>query len=259
MDPPGYASVTTLIGEARARIGDDGRFPATHRRLGDAISGHLDRVRDREALLTQLGEESAEVGARLRAALEDAERNGVDVAGRTALQENLAALATESDGAHISRWQGRLDTLRRAADEVAAQIDVRLDQLDRMAIVIEAASAALPAAGLEVVDGSLVEGDDSVSFLARRSDGSPIELTVHAGDGRGSRLEYRAENADVVVDAAGSRCDLTEELLERFHTELGVQGVETDGLHWAGKPNEPRPPAKQQMVAPAQQERGRRQ
>jgi hypothetical protein len=129
-----------------------------------------------------------------------------------------------------------------------------------MAIVVEAASAALPAAGLQVVDGSLVEGDDRVSFLARRSDGSPVELTVHAGDGRGSRLEYRVEGADTVVEHTDegtvSHCDLTEDLLERFHVELGVQGVETDGLHWAGQPLDPRPPARQHAVAPARRDRG---
>jgi len=255
MDPPGNASVTALIGEARAAIGDDRRFPAAHQRLAPAVSGHLERVREKEALLARLAEESAEVGARLGAALDDAERNGVEVAGHTSLREGLAALAAESDGAHVARWQGRLEQLRRAADDVATQVDVRLDQLDRMAIVIEAASAALPAAGLEVVDGSLVENDGSVSFVARRSDGSPIELTVHAGDGRGSRLEYRAENADVVVDPEGSRCDMTEDLLERFHTELGVQGVETDGLHWEGKPEQPRPPVQLGRVAPVRQQR----
>jgi hypothetical protein len=207
-----------------------------------------------------LAEDSAEVTASLGAALDDAERNGIEVPDRAALREGLAALAAESDGAHVSRWQERLSRLRGAAEDVAAQVDLRLDQLDRMAIVVEAASAALPAAGLQVVDGSLAEKPDRVSFLARRSDGSPIELTVHAGDGRGSRLEYRVEGADVVVERTGegavSRCALTEELLERFHTELGAQGVQADGLQWEGKPQQPRPPAKQQAVAPARQERG---
>jgi hypothetical protein len=261
MDPPGHASVAAAIGEATARVGDDRRFPAAHGRLGIAVQEHLGRVREREALLDRLAEESAEVAARLRAALDDAERNQIDVPERAALEDNLAALPAESDGAHVSRWQDRLSRLRTAADVVAAQVDLRLDQLDRMAIVVEAASAALPAAGLRVVDGSLAEGDDKVSFLALRSDGTPIELTVHAGDGRGSRLEYRVEGADIVVEHTGdgtvSRCDLTEDLLERFHTELGAQGVEADGLHWEGKPKEPRPPAKQQAVAPARQERGR--
>jgi hypothetical protein len=260
MDPPGHAQVTTLTKEAEARIGDARRFPEAHRRLGDAVQKHLDRVRDREALLARLSQESAEVDARLRAALDDAERNRIDVPERSALEQDLRALAAEGDGMHESRWRQRLTRLRAAAEEVAADVDLRLDQLDRMAIVIEAASAALPAAGLQVVDGSLAEDDGRVSFLARRSDGSPIELIVHAGDGRGSRLEYRIEGADIVVEQdAGStvsRCDLTEDLLERFHTELSAQGVETDGLHWEGKPSQPRPPAKEEAVAPAHQQRG---
>jgi hypothetical protein len=255
MDPEGYATVAAAVGEATARVGDEWRFPEAHARLGLAVEEHLGRVRERQATIARLAAESDETAARLRAALSDADREGVEVDGRAGLETALGALDTERDGAHVSRWEHRIDELRRAADAVAAGVEARLDQLDRIAIVVEAASAALPAAGLQVVPGSLVESGETVSFRALRTDGNAIELTVHAGDGRGTRLEYRAEDADIVVEQTGdgeiSRCHLTEDLLERFHAELGAQGVEADGLHWEGKPARPRGPEKQAAVAPA--------
>jgi hypothetical protein len=263
LDPAGYATVTSAIGAATARVGDEQRFPEAHQRLGLAVEEHLDRVRDRQAMLARLAAESDEVAARLRGALADAAEHGVEVPERAGLASGLAELDAERDGAHVSRWERRLAELGRAAETVTAAVEARLDQLDRIAIVVEAASAALPAAGLQVMPGSLVESGETVSFRALRSDGNTIELTVHPGDGRGTRLEYRAEGADIVLEQTGegetSRCDLTADLLERFHTELGAQGVEADGLHWEGKPTGPRPPERQHAVAPVRrgQELGR--
>ncbi|MDP9793133.1 hypothetical protein J2S43_001645 [Catenuloplanes nepalensis] len=259
LDREGHDRVAAMIGEAESRAGDERRFPDAVHRLGGAVQDHLERVRDRLAQLSRLAGETDEAVAGLHAAFSDADRNDVPVDGRAELDAALRDLEAERDGAHVSRWRHRLGEVRRATEELTTRVTERLDQLDRMAIVVEAASAALPAAGLRVIDGSLVETGESVSFRALRSDGNPIELTVHAGDGRGTRLEYRVDGADVVVEhtaeGAVSRCELTEDLLERFHEKLGAEGVRADGVHWAGKPAEPRPPSMRHAGGTARQAR----
>jgi hypothetical protein len=257
-DPPGERTVGELTAEARSRLGD-ARFAEVHRRLGTAAGEHLERVRDRQALVQRLAAESAEVATRLTAALADAEPAGVQIPEADAMRKALTELGEEYDGAHVTRWEDRLAALRRHVDTVTATVEARLDQLDRMAIIVEAAGTALPMAGLQVVADSLVERDDAIVFHARRSDGADIELTVHAGDGRGSRLEYRTDGRDVVVEPAAdgpvSRCDLTADILERFHTELGHQGMQADGLHWEGKPDDIPPTIGKEEARPALSER----
>ncbi|MBL7258040.1 hypothetical protein [Paractinoplanes lichenicola] len=244
LDPAGAERVAGLTAEARAQLGGPGFAPA-HDRLGIAAAEHLERVADQRALLRRLAGESAEAELRLTAALAEAGEAAVDLPDAEAAHRVLADLKAEHDEVRPRRWEHLLDEARRRTADVTAAVEARLDQLERMAIIVEAAGAALPQAGLRVVAGSLVERDDAMTFRARRTDGTDIELTVRAGDGRGSRLEYRSEGADMVVEQTAegtvARCDLTEEILERLHTELGHQGVRTDGLHWEGKPEGPRP------------------
>jgi hypothetical protein len=264
-DPEGHRGVAALAEQARRRIGDQARFEAAHRELAGAVAAHLEKVRDRLAVLRGLTERSEELTGRLRAVLDEAGQAGIDLPEAAELRAELGALAEESDGRHVSRWQHRLAALQRGADAVTATVDARLDQLERIGLIVEAATAALPAAGLRVVPDSLDERAGAVSFAAQRPDGTVVELTVHAGDGRGSLVEYRTDADDTVVrhTAEGEvrTCDLTEELLEQFHTELGRQGVHADGLHWAGRPERPRAPLStaRPMTAerPGATERGR--
>ena len=246
LDLEGDNAVTELTAQARARIGDPGRFPAACDRLSEAVTRHLDRARDRQALLLRLATESDDVAAQLTVVLDDAQAARIAIPDVDQVTAALVELRAEADGQHCGRWEQRIATLRRTVLEVTAHVDARLDQLERMTIVVEAATAALPVAGLRVVADSLEERDGCVTFRAERSDGTPISLTVYAGDGRGTRLEYRTDGADTVVETSADgeirRCDLTEQLLERFHTELDRQGVHPDGLHWAGKPEGPPPP-----------------
>lgn len=260
LDPAGHRAVAALGAQARERSGDPRRFAETHRRLGEAVGAHLETVRDRQGQLARLATETDELAGRLAVVLTDAEAAGVAVTGTAELRAEVTALRGEGD-ADLSRRERRLAELRRRVEAVTADVDARLDQLERMAVIVEAASAALPAAGLRVVPGSLAERDASVVFLAQRADGSAIELTVHAGDDQGDRLEYRSDGVDTVVetspDGTVSRCDLTEELLERFHTQLDRQGVTADGLHWEGKPRRPRPPARQARERAGHDDRSR--
>ncbi|NBE84907.1 hypothetical protein [Micromonospora rubida] len=261
LDPAGHRSVAALRAEAQDRTGDARRFAETHQRLGAAVGAHLETVRDRQGQLLRLATETDELAGRLAVVLTDAEAAGVAVTGAAELRAEVADLRGERDAGNLSRWEHRADGLRRRVEAVTADVDARLDQLERMAVIVEAASAALPAAGLRVVPGSLAERDATVVFLAQRADGSAIELTVHADDGRGDRLEYRSDGIDTVVetspDGGTSRCDLTEELLERFHVELDRQGVTADGLHWEGKPGQPRPPARQARERAGHDDRSR--
>ncbi|MGC5052852.1 hypothetical protein ACLQ2S_15525 [Micromonospora sp. DT48] len=260
LDPVGHRNIGALLGEARRLAGDPRGFADLHRRLGEAVGAHVETVRDRQASLMRLATESDELAAQLSTVLADAAAAGVTVDGAAELRAAVAGLRRTATG-NTDYWERQVAGLRERIKQVAVATDARLDQLDRMALIVEAASAALPAAGLRVVPDSLTERADAVVFLAERADGSAVELTVHAGDGSGNRLEYRTDGSDTVVertvDGQSSRCDLTEELLERFHTELAGQGVEADGLHWEGKPAIPRPPARQALTRPAQDDRSR--
>ncbi len=255
LDPAGHCGVAALRDQARNHRGDDRGFAETHQRLREAVAAHVETVRDRQGQLLRMAVESDELAARLAAVLVDAETARVAVAGAAELRAEVTELRGRSDGGNVTRWEQRAAELRRRIETVTADLDAHLDRMERMAIIVEAASAALPAAGLRVVPDSLAERDDAVVFVAERADGSAIELTVHADHGNGNRLEYRVDGADTVVetsvDGETSRCDLTEELLERFHTQLDRQGVATDGLHWVGKSGEPRPPARQARTNPA--------
>jgi hypothetical protein len=260
-DPEGSRTVKRLTGEARRHVGDATRFPPAHRELSNAVTTHLDLVDRRQAEARRLAGETDAATIALRAALADAAEAGVEVPDHADLTTAVTQLGAERDGRNIARWQHRVDGLRRSTEELTARVDAHLDRLDRMAIIVEAATAALPKAGLRVVPHSLDHRADAVSLRAERADGSGIELTVHAGDGRGSRLEYLADGTDTVVettpDGEVRRCDLTEQLLERFHDELGRQGVRADGLHWHGKPEGPRSPNTAQAARPATADRTR--
>ena len=260
LDPVGHRTIGVLLDEVRRRAGDPRGFADLHRRLGETVGAHLETVRDRQAYLLRLTTETDELSAQLSAVLADAAAAGVAVEEEVELRAAVTGLRKAAAG-NADSWERRVADLRERVEALAVATDARLEQLERVALIVEAASAALPAAGLRVVPDSLTERADAVVFLAERADGSAIELTVHAGDGTGNRLEYRTDGSDTVVertvDGRTSRCDLTEELLERFHTELAGQGVEADGLHWAGKPAAPRPPARQALTRPEHDDRSR--
>ncbi|MEU8086548.1 hypothetical protein AB0B57_23415 [Micromonospora sp. NPDC049101] len=260
-DPVGHRTIASLVDETRRRAGDPRGFADLHQRLGEAVGAHLETVRDRQAHLLRLATETDELAAQLVDVLADAAAAGVQVAEESALRAELTGLRHEASSGNVDRWERRVAGLRDRVEAVTEATDERLDQLDRMALIVEAASAALPAAGLRVVPDSLAERADSVVFVAERADGSPVEMTVYAGDTDGNRLEYRTDGSDIVVentvDGVISRCDLTEELLERFHTELADQGVAADGLHWEGKPGQPRPPAVEALRRPGHDDRSR--
>jgi hypothetical protein len=258
-DPEGFRTVERLTDETRRRIGDAGRFPSAHRALSAAVTTHVDLVDRRQEDTRRLAAETDAATAALGAALADADGAGLEVPERADLTTAVTQVEAERDGRNVARWQHRVDGLRRTTEELTARVDAHLDRLDRMAIIVEAATAALPKAGLRVVPNSLDHRADAVSLRAERADGRAIELTVHAGDGRGSRLEYRAEGAETVVettpDGEVRRCDLTEQLLENFHEQLGRQGVRASGLYWHGKPDRPRPPGDAHATSPAAADR----
>ncbi|MEU1684785.1 hypothetical protein [Micromonospora sp. NPDC005707] len=260
-DPVGHRAIAVLLDETRRRAGDPRGFADLHRRLGEAVGAHVEKVRDRQAHLLRLATETDELSAQLSAVLADAAAADVVVDGADQLRAEVTGLRREAAGGNADRWEQRIADLRGRVEAVVTATDARLDQLERVALIVEAASAALPAAGLRIVPDSLTERADAVVFLAERADGAAIELTVHVGDGNGNRLEYRPDGSDTVVertvDGRTSRCDLTEELLERFHVELAGHGVEADGLHWEGKPAEPRPPARQALTRPVHDDRSR--
>jgi len=117
-----------------------------------------------------------------------------------------------------------------------------LDRVYRTRLIVEAAAIALPRAGFQVLPETFTSAGSDVSLQVTRADGSVMGVSVESIED-GVRLVYDGRAADFTVeqtaDGAAAVCDRTEELLERFHSELGVQDIETGQLWWKGKPERP--------------------
>ena len=107
--------------------------------------------------------------------------------------------------------------------------------------VVEAATIALPKAGFRVEPGSLVRNGTEVTFRALRADGTPLDIGITSAETGDVRISYQGTGPDYMaehtVNGTVATCDLTAQMLERFHAELSREAVETNGLSWEGKPD----------------------
>lgn len=240
MDPAGAATVDRLLALAEVKVGDASRFDAACAELGDAMRSHLARAQGRREALAQMRRECAAARAVLSQVLDEARAADAELpaaAGAERLMADLAATAAAED------VPGALSLAARARDMASAlegDFDRWLDQLDRAQLVFEAVTRALPRAGFTVLADSYAVQGASVSISAERSDGSVVQMAFVPDESDRVDIVYHADATDFVieqtVDGEVARCELTEEILERFHAELEAEDVVTGELRWTGKP-----------------------
>jgi hypothetical protein len=221
-------------------VADAAAFNAAHSQLSDAIRAHLTRAQDRREALTRMREDAAEARAAVTGLLAEARSAGASLEGAAEAERLLAALADAVNAADVPRALSAAAQAKDAARGLESEFDGWLDQLDRTQLIFEAVTRALPRAGFQILaDTYAVRGSD-VTIKAARSDGSVVQLAVVPDDANGAEIIYHADGTDFVVeqtvDGEVARCDLTEEILERFHTELEADDVLTGELRWADKP-----------------------
>ena len=239
LDADGAAETGRLLADAERRLADPAGFAAAHAALAAAVRAHLGRVRARREELARMREAAAAAGAELLAVLGEAAGADLDLAGATGARELLDRLEAAAGAGDVPLARSLTDQARQAGQDLAADFDSQLDQLDRARLVLEAVAKALPGAGLRVVGGSRFDGTRA-SFRVLRADGAPLDIAVVPDEADGVQIEYRADGADFVIaqtaDGEAAECPSTEDLIGRFHDELTAWGVSAGELVWDGKP-----------------------
>ena len=240
MDQPGANEVDRLLSLAERQVSDSAVFAAAHAALASAVRTHLSQAQARREALARMRAEAAPACSDLRELVAEARSAGASLASVTGAEEILTALASAVEAEEVPRALSLAAQARQAATGLEREFDGWLDQLDRARLVFEAVTRALPRAGFTIQADSYAVVGTSVTIKAERSDGSVVELAVVPGEANGAEIVYHADATDFVVeqtaDGEVARCDLTQEILERFHTELATEDVVTGELHWEGKP-----------------------
>jgi hypothetical protein len=169
------------------------------------------------------------------------------------LQANLAAGLAKPAASGAA-------ALTRAVEKLETFLEEWLDKIYQTRLIVDAAARALPRAGFQILPETFSSAGSDASFQVARADGTVMGVSVECING-GVRLVYNGRAADFTVehtaDGPARVCDRTEELLERLHSELGVEDVEAGQLWWEGKPERPDHRAEQRRPERAAQPRHR--
>jgi hypothetical protein len=248
LDPAGAAEVDKLLAAAEGQVSSAEGFPAAQAALAAAIGDHLSRVQARRAALAQMREEAGIARSAVTAVLSEARSADVELDGTADAERLLTRLAAAVDAQDVALASSLAAELRRAGQDLERSFDGWLDQLDRAQLVFDAVTRALPRAGFTIMADTYAAEGTGARVRAKRSDGSSVLLSVVPGPGDRVEIVYHADGTDFVLEQTAdgeiARCDLTEEILERFHTELAAEDVEAGELRWQDKPTT-RPPAKE--------------
>jgi hypothetical protein len=240
MDPSGAVAVDRLLSLADGRVADSDAFDAAHAELSSAVRTHLSQAQQRREALARMRAEAGQAQSALRELVDEARSADASLAGDAGAEEILAALAAAVDDEDVPRALSLAAQARQAAIRLEREFDGWLDQLDRAQLVFEAVTRALPRAGFTILADSYAVSGVNVTVRAERSDGSVVQLAVVPDEANGVEIAYHADGTDFVVEQTAhgevARCDLTEEILERFHVELAAEDVVTGELRWEGKP-----------------------
>jgi hypothetical protein len=251
LDQAGAAEVDKLLAGAEGKLSSAEGFPAAQAALAAAIGDHLSRVQARRAALAQMREEAGIARSAVTAVLSEARSADVELDGAADAERLLTRLAAAVDAQDVPLASSLSAELRRAGQDLERSFDSWLDQLDRAQLVFDAVTRALPRAGFTIMADTYAAEGTGARVRAQRSDGSSVLLSVVPREGDRVEIVYHADGTDFVVEQTAdgeiARCDLTEEILERFHTELAAEDVEAGELRWQDKPAT-RPDAKEARV-----------
>jgi hypothetical protein len=244
LDPADRGRVDALVERAAAVLTDAAAFQRLHQDLSQAVDEHLTRARTWRLELARMREHAGVAIETLTGILDELDAAEATLEGAGSAAETLRLLHDASDAGDVHKAHRLTADAEAAGTSLNAAFEQWLVEQDRTALIIEAMREALPAAGLKVDDGSFQFVGSGGRFVARDAGQRTVEIAV-LHDKEGSQIVYHADGRDFTVEhtAQGevSRCDLTEELLGRFHGELAKQEVETGELFWQGKPGAPRP------------------
>jgi len=240
LDAPGAAAVERLLALAESRVGDAGAFDSAYAELAGAARAHLAQAQARREDLARMQAEGDAARAAVREVLGEAAASGAGLDGAANAERILADLEAAVAAQDVPRALALAADARRAAASLESAFDLWLDQLDRAQLVSEAVAKALPRAGFTLVPRSYQAQETTVTIQAQRADGSVVQMAFVPDEGRNVEIVYHADGSDFVleqtVDGQVARCDLTEEIIERFHAELAKENVVAGELHWEGKP-----------------------
>lgn len=245
LDATGARRVDGLLRSARDVVHDARRFRSVHAELAEQARQHLENVQARRRALAAVTEQATEALEGFEAVLAEADEIGVELPGQdraVATKERL--LADLSAGLAKPAASGAA-ALNKAVAELEASLEEWLDRLYRTRVIVEAAAEALPRVGFQILRETFTTTGSDASFQVARADGSVMGVSIESVEGTdgGVRLVYDGRAADFTVeqtaDGAVATCDRTEELLERLHSELAVEDIETGTLSWEGKPGRP--------------------
>jgi hypothetical protein len=174
--------------------------------------------------------------------LEEAAAAGLSLDGQADAERLRDRLTAEVAAGLVAQARHDTTALTDAVKRLESEVEVLLDNLYAAELIVDAAVEALPTVGFQVDTDSLVQTGAHVAFDVVRTDGAVLQMRIEPAPG-GARLTYEGAASDYVVergpDGVVARCDVTEDLLERFHDELTAQGVEAGELYWEGKPSRP--------------------
>jgi hypothetical protein len=242
LDTAGSREVDDLLHAARRVLHDPRRFARAQETLAERVRDHLAAVETARTASEQVASAAEEAIESLEDVLKEAADAGVQLAGQQEAERLRARLAADVASGLVAPARHGAAALAAAVTRMEEEIEVLLDALRAAALIVDAAVEALPAVGFQVDASSIVQEGASVAFDVVRTDGAMLQMRIEPTD-EGARLAYEGSASDYVLergpDGIVARCDVTEELLERFHEELTAQGVETGELHWEGKPSRP--------------------
>jgi hypothetical protein len=240
LDAAGAAAVDRQLALAENRVGDASAFASAYASLTGTVRAHLAQAQARREALARMKSASDAARATLREVLDEATASGAGLNGVADAERHLADLAAAVAAQDVPLALVLAGDATRAGADLERAFDLWLDQLDRAQLVSEAVARALPRAGFTIVPDSYQSQETSVTIQAKRADGSVVQMAFVPDEGRNVEIIYHADGNDFVldqtVDGEVARCDLTEEILERFHYELAKEDVVTGELHWEGKP-----------------------
>jgi hypothetical protein len=240
LDAEGAEETDWLLAEAERLLGDGDRFAKTYDQLSAAARNHLARVQSRREEVVRMRQDADAYRSALVTVLKEAQAAGASLDGATEAEQLLARLAAVASAGDVAQARDLCAKAQQATRELERNFDRWLDELDRAQLVFDAVARALPKAGLHILADSYRTQGTAVSVRTERADGSSVQLTVLPDTTDGVQIVYRADGTDFVVQQAAdgelATCDLTEEMLERFHAALAAENVKTGELHWRGKP-----------------------
>jgi len=242
LDADGARQVDVMVRSVRQSQHDPHRFHKVHAELVERAERHLRAVDDNRKALDAVERESALAIEAFDAVLAEAADAQAVLPGQERAEATRQRLVADLAAGLVPSAQRGTVALTAAVAELEISIEEVLDAMYQTELIVEAAADALPSVGFQVLGDTVVQTGSSVAFQVARADGTVFNFNVELV-AEGARVTYEGHADDYVLarttEGPVAVCDLTENLIERFHEQLAAHDVETGELQWEGKPSRP--------------------